>query len=155
MPTPGRAGSCSRALEAAADRWDYKSKQSHEAQLRRRHPGMYEQLSRKAPEAVRIVAKSLSRVLGTESKMIDFVLAHTPKPPTRRLEIVQLDFDDLEPVLASSTIIALHERHARRGSTVGADPCPICPLLSAYARWSFSRDDLGSAVPEPNLALAL
>jgi hypothetical protein len=87
------------ALEAAADRWDYETLQSVEAQLQRRHPGMYEQLSRKAPGAIPIVAKSLSRILGAESKMIDFVLAHAPKPPARRPEIGQLDFDDLEPVL--------------------------------------------------------
>jgi hypothetical protein len=109
------------ALEAAADRWDYETQQSVEAQLQRRHPGMYEQLSREAPEAIPIVAKSLSRVLGAESKMIDFVLAHAPNPPARRPEIGQLDFDDLEPVLR-----VLYDHRSRDLHGGVPFPQPLC-----------------------------
>jgi hypothetical protein len=49
----------------------------------------------------------------------------------------------------------MRTRPACCGSTVGADPRPICPVLSAYVRQSFSRQNLGSTGPEPNLALAL
>lgn len=109
------------ALEAAADHWDYETQQSVEAQLKRRHPGMYEQLSRKAPEAIPIVAKSLSRVLGAESKMIDFVLAHAPRPPARRPEIGRLDFDDLEPVLR-----VLYDHRSRDLHGGVPFPQPLC-----------------------------
>lgn len=87
------------ALEAAANRWDCTTQEDTSTQLQRRHPGMYDQLLRTTPEAIPIVAKSLSRILGAESKMIDFVLAHTPQPPTRRPELGQLDFGELEPNL--------------------------------------------------------
>jgi hypothetical protein len=109
------------ALEAAADRWDYETLQSAEAQLQRRHSGMYERLSRKAPGAIPIVAKSLSRILGAESKMIDFVLAHAPKPPARRPEIGQLDFDDLEPVLR-----VLYDHRSRDLHGGVPFPQPLC-----------------------------
>ena len=109
------------ALEAAADHWDYETQQSVEAQLQRRHPGMYERLSQKAPEAIPIVANSLSRVLGAESKMIDFVLAHAPKPPTTRPEIGQLNFDDLEPVLR-----VLYDHRSRDLHGGVPFPQPLC-----------------------------
>jgi hypothetical protein len=56
------------ALEAAADHWDYVTQEDRSAQLRRRHPGMYDQLLHKTPEAIPIVAQSLSRILGAETR---------------------------------------------------------------------------------------
>lgn len=88
------------ALEAAAHRWDIGSHPDPERQLRRRHRGLYERLERRSPDTIPIVAKSLSKVIGAESKMIDFVLAHAPKRPEVRPAFGSLDWDQLENVLS-------------------------------------------------------
>ncbi|WP_283134596.1 hypothetical protein [Rhizohabitans arisaemae] len=87
------------ALEAAADNWDSSVRPDPVAQLKRRHKGLHDKLERKHPEALQIVAKSLSRILGAESKMIDFILNYAPDPPAQRPEFGQIDWTQLEPAL--------------------------------------------------------
>ncbi len=87
------------ALEAAADRWDTVVLSDPIDQLRRRHRGLVSRLEKKTPEALPVVANSLSRVIGAESKLIDFVLAFQPDPPERRPPLGRVDWADLESVL--------------------------------------------------------
>ncbi len=109
------------ALEAAADRWDLEAHPDPVDQLKRRHPGLFERLKRKTPDALPIVAGSLSGVLGAESKMIQFALTHAPDPPAHRSAFTQLDWNNLEQ--------SLHVLYDHRSRDVHAGipfPSPLC-----------------------------
>jgi hypothetical protein len=109
------------ALEAAANRWDAAELSDPVQQLRRRHPSMSSRLERDAPEALVIVATSISRILGAESKMIDFVLHHDPGPPQERPPFGQVDWTKLEGTL--------HRLYADRSADLHGGipfPAPLC-----------------------------
>ncbi len=109
------------ALEAAANHWDGERTQDPADQLRRRHPGLYNRLRKEAPEAVEIVAVSLSRVLGAESKLLDFVLEYAPSAPKVRPEFGVFDWGTLD---AAISILYDHRSRDLHGGI--PFPGPLC-----------------------------
>lgn len=114
------------ALEAAASAWDIDARPDPIAQLDRRHPGLSRRLKRDTPDALTVVAESLSRILGAETKLLDFVLAHAPPAPTRRPTFGQIDFDDLEQALR---VLYDHRSRDLHGGIPIPDPLCRPPML--------------------------
>jgi len=69
-------------------------------QLKRQRGALYGRLKKVAPQAIPIVAEALSRTLGAERKMLDFVTEYAPAPPVERpREWGRVDWNDLEQAL--------------------------------------------------------
>jgi hypothetical protein len=109
------------AVEAAADHWDLGRHEDPVEQLKRRHHRLARELETNHPDALQVVAKWLSRVLGAESKMIDFVLAHAPSPPRQRPSFGELDFTNLQ-----SALHILYDHRSRELHGGIPFPEPLC-----------------------------
>lgn len=109
------------ALEAAADRWDTTVHPDPVAQLRRRHRGLHNKLVKRNSDALPVVAKSLSRILGAESKMIDFIIEHLPKPPLTRPDVGRVDWPRMEDFLH-----VLYDHRSRDLHGGIPFPLPLC-----------------------------
>jgi hypothetical protein len=87
------------ALETAANRVE-DALESPPLDLLKRHRGLlYKELKDIDPRAADVAARHLHRLLGSESKMVKFTLAHAPKPPDVRPTVAQFGFATLEPAL--------------------------------------------------------
>ncbi|MEH3052624.1 MAG: hypothetical protein PGN13_01255 [Patulibacter minatonensis] len=88
------------ALESAAAAWDSTLHETPVEQLKARRPDLVRALGKlpnDADEAIEIVAKKTSRMMGAESKLQAFLSAHEPQPPQfRPPEVACLNYDDLE-----------------------------------------------------------
>ncbi|SNT55693.1 hypothetical protein SAMN05443665_104418 [Actinomadura meyerae] len=124
------------ALEAAADRWDVGVRPDSIVQLERRHKGMYNRLSKKVPDALPLVAKSISGTLGAEGKLIDFALTYAPPPPATRPEFGLMDWDNLEVALR---VLYDHRSRDLHGGIPFPEPLCSPPLTDSndYAAEAF------------------
>ena len=143
------------ALEAAANQWA--AELDPVEQLKRVNGPFYGELKRKAPAAIDIVARRLSRTLGAERKLLDFVVAHAPDPPQPRPQWGQVDWTDLEPVLR---VLYDHRSRDLHGGIPFPDPLCEPPELdhngiAAEAFAALAASSGGGTWPQERLPMYL